>query len=146
MKVRSAGATDFERVTGLLEELGRPEVTDTTRDACQAVFERQVAGEDAAHLVAEEGGQVVGFCSLHFRERLNFSTSEAWVPDLVVTESARRRGAASALLDEAERRARARDCGLLLLESAYFRAEAHALYAGFGMDDVAKAFKKTLRR
>ena len=101
---------------------------------------------DAAHLVAEDAGEVFGFCSLHFRERLNFPTPEAWIPDLIVTERARRRGAARALLEDAERRARARDCWQLSLESAYFRTEAHSLYAAFGMDDVAKAFKKSFPR
>ena len=144
MRVRPADAGDFERVTELLEELGRPEVTDKTRDACRAIFEEHVAGGECAHLVAEDGGEVIGFCSLHFRERLNYPTPDAWVPDLIVTERARRRGAARVLLEEAERRARARGCLVLTLESAYFRSEAHHLYAAFGMDDVGKAFKKTL--
>ena len=67
-----------------------------------------MADGDAAHLVAEDDGEVIGFCSLHFRERLNYPTPEAWVPDLIVSERARRRGAARALLEEAERPARVR--------------------------------------
>ena len=61
--------------------------------------------------MAEDDGEVIGFCSLHFRERLNYPTPDAWVPDLIVTERARRRGAARLLLEEAERRAR--DAALL---------------------------------
>jgi GNAT superfamily N-acetyltransferase len=144
LNVRLADAGDFEAVSVLLEELGRPEVTDETRDACRAIFDEHVADGEAAHLVAEDGGELIGFCSLHFRERLNYPTPDAWVPDLIVTERARRRGAARALLVEAERRARTRGCWGLLLESAYFRTEAHQLYAAFGMKDSGKSFWKSL--
>jgi GNAT superfamily N-acetyltransferase len=145
VKVRLAAAQDFEAVAALLEELGRPRVTDETRDGCLAMFERQLGEESAAHLVAEDDdGAVVGFCSLHFRDRLNYATPDAWVPDLIVTESARRRGAGRALLAEAERRARERGCWLLALESAHHRTEAHTFYSAFGMTDAAKAFTKLL--
>jgi len=44
---------------------------------------------------------VVGFIDLEFRQRLNFSTPQAWVPDLVVTETSRSRGAGKALREAA---------------------------------------------
>ena len=144
MRVRRAEAADFDSVTALLEELGRPRVTDETREAFRAVFERQLADDRAPHLVAEDDGTVVGFCSLHFRDRLNYTTPDAWVPDLIVTEAARRRGAARGLLAEAERLARERRCWMLTLESAHHRRGAHLLYAGFGMTDTGKSFVKPL--
>jgi GNAT superfamily N-acetyltransferase len=145
VRVRAAVADDFEAVTALLEELGRARVTEDTRDGCLAMFERHLRDEGAAHLVAEDdGGAVVGFCSLHFRDRLNYSTPDAWIPDLIVTQSARRRGAARALLEEAERLARERGCWMLTLESAHHRTEAHALYRAFGMTDSGKDFNKLL--
>src|SRR5918992_3226593 len=104
-RVRSAEAHDFERVTALLESLGRAKVTPETRGHCRGVFERHVFGLDADHLVAElEDGEVIGFCSLHFRDRLNYATPDAWVPDLSVAEDARRLGVGRMLLEEAERR------------------------------------------
>jgi GNAT superfamily N-acetyltransferase len=145
VRVRAAVADDFEAVRALLEELGRARVTEETRDGCRAMFERHLRDDHASHLVAEDdSGAVVGFCSLHFRDRLNYPTPDAWVPDLIVTESARRRGAGRALLAEAERRARERGCWLLTLESAYHRTEAHAFYSAFGMTDAAKGFDKLL--
>jgi len=145
VRVRLASAGDFDSVTALLEDLGRPKVTDETRDECRAIFERQLADERAAHLVAEDDdGAVVGFCSLHFRDRLNFTTPDAWVPDLIVAEAARRRGIGRALLEEAERLARERRCWDLTLESAHFRLEAHLFYTAFGMVDAAKSFDKLL--
>jgi GNAT superfamily N-acetyltransferase len=145
VRIRLADGGDFDAATALLEELGRAVVTAETRPACRTLFEEQVADGDSAHLVAEEGGRVIGFCSLHFRERLNYVRPEAWIPDLIVTASARRRGAARLLLEEAERRARVRGSGQLTLESGYERAEAHLLYAALGMEDAGKQFKKPLR-
>ena len=148
MKVRSAEERDFDAVVALLEELGRAQVTDQTRARCRQIFEGHVRGQRAAaHLVAEDShGFVVGFCSLHFRERLNFPTEDAWIPDLIVTAPARRRGAARMLLEEAERLARQRRCWQLTLESGYGRKEAHRLYLAFGMEDAGKMFWKRLRQ
>ena len=145
MRVRRAAAADFGSVTSLLEELGRATVSAESREACQAIWERHLGDERAAHLVAEDDeGAIVGFCSLHFRDRLNYPSPDAWVPDLIVTESARRRGVARALLAEAERLARERGCWQLTLESGYQREEAHQLYRALEMIDHGKYFTKPL--
>jgi (aminoalkyl)phosphonate N-acetyltransferase len=145
VRVRSAERGDFEAVTALLEELGRATVTDETRARCRRLFDDHTERDDASHLFAEdEGGRVIGFCSLHFRERLNYPTEDAWVPDLIVSADARRRGAGRMLLAEAERRGRERRCWQLTLESAYHRTEAHLLYGAVGLVDAGKYFTKPL--
>ena len=134
-------AGDYAGVCALLAELGRPQVTPETDAACRAVFDADLEADGADHLVAvDDSGTVVGFCSLHYRRRLNQVTEEAWVPDLVIAEELRGGGFGGALLAEAERRARARGCHQLVLESAYFRTRAHHFYETFGMTDAAKAF------
>jgi len=145
MRIRQARRDDFEQVTSLLEELGRPAVTPQTEADCRAVYEGQIMDPDAHHIVAEHDGEVVAFASVHFRTRLNHPTEEVWMPDLIVTERARRRGIGRALLEEAEQRGRDRGCHMLQLESAYFRAEAHHMYRQFKMRDLGKAFYKALK-
>jgi GNAT superfamily N-acetyltransferase len=141
--VRLAGPEDFDAVTALLAELGRPVVTD--RATCRAVYDRDLADPEAAHLLAEDDdGRVVGFCSLHFRPRLNQTTPQAWVPDLIVTEAARSRKVGHALLSEAEKRARERGCHHLTLESAHWRKDAHRFYVDFGLSDDGLSFGKAL--
>jgi GNAT superfamily N-acetyltransferase len=145
MRIRSAEPRDFDQVTDLLERLGRETVTDATRDRCREVYAAQVSDPTADHLVAEDDdGTLVGFCSLHFRNRLNHPTPQAWVPDLFVAEQVRRQGVARALLEHAERRAIERGCYEITLESGYQRIEAHKLYASFGMRDPGKYFRKLL--
>jgi GNAT superfamily N-acetyltransferase len=145
MNVRSAEPRDFEAVTTLLEALGRQEVTDETRDRCREIYAAQISDPAVDHLVAEnDEGEVVGFCSLHFRKRLNYTTPEAWVPDLIIAEDLRRSGIGKALLEHAEQRAIDRRCWALSLESAHHRVEAHRFYGAFGMRDMGKAFRKLL--
>lgn len=145
MTIRSAEPRDFEAVSLLLETLGRPAVTDETRERCREVYLAQLADPNAGHLVADdESGRVVGFCSLHFRDRLNYTRPQAWVPDLIVAEQARRTGVGKALLERAEERAIERGCWDFTLESAYHRREAHRFYAALGMRDASKAFRKLL--
>jgi len=143
MDVRQVTAEDYAPVCALLAALGRPQVTAETDATCRAVFTADLADDAADHLVAvADDGEVIGFCSLQYRRRLNQTTDEAWVPDLIVAERLRGAGVGKALLGEAERRARAHGCHQLVLESAYFRTGAHAFYEAFGMDDVSKAFVK----
>jgi GNAT superfamily N-acetyltransferase len=143
--IRAARGDDFEAVTALLEKLGRATVTDDTTDDARWVYRQQVVDPSAHHMVVEAaGGEIVAFCSLHFRTRLNHPTEEAWIPDLIVAEHARQSGIALALLEEAERRALERGCWHLTLESGHQRAEAHALYRRFRMRDAGRYFSKSL--
>jgi GNAT superfamily N-acetyltransferase len=145
VRVRAARGDDFDRITALLELLGRPAPDAATRADAQAIYERQVHDPDAHHVVAEdETGRVVAFASLYFRHRLNHASEEAWIGDLFVLESARRRGAGRNLIAEAERRARDRGCHALVVEAEYRQAEAHYLARQVRFRDVGKAFRKHL--
>ncbi|MDQ2799940.1 MAG: GNAT family N-acetyltransferase, partial [Armatimonadota bacterium] len=99
VSIRPIGADDFEAVSALLAELGRPTLSDETRADAQRFYERHLARPDTASLLAELDGAAVGFMSLEFRERLNRTTPQAWIPDLIVTPSARGRGVGRALLE-----------------------------------------------
>jgi GNAT superfamily N-acetyltransferase len=145
VRVRSAEPRDFEAVTLLLEALGRQVVTEQTRDRCREIYAAQVSDVTCDHLVAEDDeGEVIGFCSLHFRNRLNHPTPQAWVPDLIVVERLRGTGVGRALLEHAEQRAIERGCWEITLESAHHRREAHRFYAAFGMRDAGLFFRKLL--
>lgn len=143
--VRLATSEDFDAVTALLEQLGRPEVSDADREGCRAVYEAQLDDPHAAHVVAEDDeGRVVGVCTLHFRRRLNHLTREAWVPDLIVADGLRGQGVGTALLAEAVRLSEEHGCHALELESAHFREEAHEFYRAFGLDQPGLTFGKPL--
>jgi GNAT superfamily N-acetyltransferase len=143
--VREARSEDWPAVAALLAELGRPEALGTAReDDLRDVYERYLAHPDTVALVAEVDGHVLGFCDVEFRTRLNFAEPQAWIPDLVVAEGDRSRGAGRALLARAEEIARNRGCWGMSLESATWRERAHAFYVREGWTDSGKAFTKPL--
>jgi ribosomal protein S18 acetylase RimI-like enzyme len=75
-----------------------------------------------------------------FRPRLDWTTLEAWIPDLYVDPGFRRRGAARALLDACVEEARERKCHRLVLESGHERTEAHQLYEAYGFVHSGRAY------
>lgn len=142
--VRYVTVGDYDAVTALLAELGRPPSTPETEPATRAVFADHVADPLTATLIAERGGVAGGVCTLHFRPRLNHATLEAWIPDLIVTETEHGQGIAPLLFDAAVTAARERGCHNLTLESGYQRQRAHRFYEREGMTDRGKYFSMAL--
>lgn len=135
---------DFEATTRLLAELGRPSPTQDRMPALRRTYAQHVAREDTNSLLAHLEGTPVGFCSLEFREPFFTLAPQAWIPDLIVSESARGRGIGAALLDAAFAEAVRRGAYGATLESGHHRAVAHRLYEAAGMADVGSFF--TLQR
>lgn len=141
--VRPATSQDFEAVITLLAELGRPAVDPGDADH-RAAFDRYLTRPDTAALVAELDGEIVGFLDLEYRQRLNVIAPQAWIPDLIVSESVRSRGVGSALLTAAAGLARDRGCFGMELESASWRTRAHAFYEREGWTRSGLSFTKPL--
>ena len=139
MNVRPAEPRDADAVLGLMEDLTRPAVAkdpEPQRD----VFLAHLEHEEAQVFVAELDGEIAGAVSLWIQPRLNWTTPQAWIPDLYVDPAFRRRGAARALLDACVQEARSRGCHTLVLESGHHRAEAHQLYESYGFTHYARAY------
>jgi ribosomal protein S18 acetylase RimI-like enzyme len=137
--VRPAEPRDADAVLALMEGLTRPAVADDPGPQ-RDVFLAHLEHEDAQVFVAELGGEIAGVVSLWFQPRLNWTTPQAWIPDLYVEPAFRRRGAARALLDACVEEARRRGCHRLVLESGHHRAEAHRLYEQYGFQHYARAY------
>ena len=127
---------DFEAVTRLLAELGRPAPSDERMPALRRTYTQHVARNDTGSLLALLDGVPIGFCSLEYREPFYTLRPQAWIPDLIVGERARGRGIGAALLDAAFDAALRHDAYATVLESGAQRSVAHQLYRGAGMNDV----------
>jgi ribosomal protein S18 acetylase RimI-like enzyme len=122
-----------------MEGLTRPAVADDPGPQ-RDVFLAHLDHDDARVFVAELDSEVAGAVSLWFQPRLNWTSPQAWIPDLYVEPAFRRRGAARALLDACVEEARRRGCHRLVLESGHHRAEAHRLYEQYGFQHYARAY------
>ncbi|MDQ3688541.1 MAG: GNAT family N-acetyltransferase [Chloroflexota bacterium] len=131
---------DFTSTTMLLAELGRPTPTEERLPALRRTYSQHVAGADVGSMLALLDDHPVGFISLQFRHPFFTTAPQAWIPDLIVSESARGRDIGAALLDAAF--AEAIRCGAYaaVLESGDLRLVAHRLYAAAGMADVGSFY------
>ena len=136
VSLRPAGSGDGEVLTSLLSEFGAPRTPPPERmEAVLRTFDdhlRRMEAGEARTTVAELDGTVVGVCSLEWRDPFWTAETHAWLPDLIVTESARGRGIGRALLADAVAAAVARGASQLSLESGRTRLAAHGLYRSAG--------------
>ena len=145
LSIRKAASSDWPGVSALLAELGRPDARGTPdEDRHRTLFERYLERDDVDAFVGDEAGEVVGFVNVEYRDRLNRTTAEAWIPELIVAEAKRSTGVGKRLLAEAERVSRERGCWGIALESATWREDAHRFYEREGWNHAAKAFVKGL--
>lgn len=127
---------DFEAVTRLLAELGRPSPIDDRLPALRRTYAQHVGRADTGSLLALADGVPAGFVSLEFRRPFFTLGPQGWIPDLIVTEAARGRKIGAVLLDAAFEEAVRRHAYAVALESGHQRAVAHRLYRAAGMADV----------
>jgi GNAT superfamily N-acetyltransferase len=144
-RIRDALPEDWPAVADLLRQLGRPSALGTPGEGeLREGYLEFLSRSDAATLVVETDGRVVGFCDLLFLPRLNFVGPQAWIPDLVVAEEERGRGVGAAMLAAAEALARDRGCWSIFLSSANWRTRSHQFYRREGWDQSGQYFSKSL--
>jgi GNAT superfamily N-acetyltransferase len=131
---------DFDAVTRLLAELGRPAPEEERMPAVRRTYVEHVRRETTGSLLALLDGSPVGFVSLELRQPFFTTAPQAWIPDLVVTEAARGRDIGAALLDAAFAVAASRGAYAAALESGHHRTVAHQLYAAAGMGDLGSYY------
>jgi GNAT superfamily N-acetyltransferase len=127
---------DFDASTRLLAELGRPSPEPEKLPALRRTYAAHVARADTGSMLALLDGAPVGFVSLEHRQPFFLPAPQAWIPDLIVTESARGKHVGAALLDAAFAESAGRGAYATALESGSHRTVAHRLYESAGMGDV----------
>ena len=142
--IRTATAGDAPKAVALITQLGRPGPDEIPLDALVAVFEEIFETEAVTIFVAEAAGRLVGLACLVIRPRLNWTTPEAVVNELVVDTRFRGLGIARALLDVCTEAARSRRCRLLRLTAARHRTEAHRLYERYGFEHAGRDYQLAL--
>ena len=133
MEIRAARRSDAPALVPLFADWDHPQPADVI----EAVLTEWTRHDDRVILVAVVDDGLAGLAAVSTGPHLSRPGRYARLVGLVVGADYRRRGIASALLDEAERRARAWACDQLELTSGRFREEAHQFYPARGYEETS---------
>ena len=144
--VRTASDNDLPVILGLLYELGRPKPQkDSDVDIFRKLVKKYVTDLDKKILIAElDDMKIVGMVSMIFLPRLNRTTLELYIPELVVLEKYRNQGIGKKLIDSCISFAKEKKCHRIRLESGNQRKESHQFYKSLGFEQSALSFTKNL--
>lgn len=145
--IRAASNKDIPVILGLLYELGRPmPQKDSDVEVFRKLTKRYVTDSDKKILVAELGDiEIVGMASMVFLPRLNQTTLEMYIPELVVLEKYQNKGIGKKLINECITLAKEKKCHRIRLESGNQRKESHQFYKNLGLEQSAFSFTKNLK-
>ena len=130
-KVREAVRGEVDRVLGTYEWLFAPPGSLPPRwdpDGARAALTAAIEDPEAAVLVAEHRGDLVGLCTAYLDMNSVRYGPRCWVEDLAVSPDHRSQGVGKALLDSAKDWARERGATHLELDSGDDRLDAHRFY------------------
>ena len=133
--VRAAAASDAERLAALLTEEGYP----AGASDLGARIDR-FSGQASRVLVAEAGGEVIGFIAFHLLPRFETDEWFARIVALVVDPGVRERGIGHLLMTEVEAVAKAEGVSFLEITAGHHRPDARKLYESLGYDAGVTAY------
>jgi len=144
--IRTTSEKDIPILLGLLYDLGRPKPqTDTDVNIFRTLVKKYFTDSDKKILVAElDGIEVIGMMSIVFLPRLNRSTLELYVPELIVLEKYQNQGIGKKLINSCIDLAKEKKCHRIRLESGNQRKESHQFYKHLGFEQSDLSFTKNL--
>ena len=144
--IETASEKDIPILLGLLYELGRPKPqTDSDVDAFRNLVKKYLVDSDKKIIVAKLNDiEIVGMVSMMFLPRLNRSTLELYIPELVVLEKYQNQGIGKRLINSCIELAKEKKCHRIRLESGNQRKESHQFYKHLGFEQSALSFTKNL--
>ena len=133
--LRPAMDADAERIAAIFTDEGYPA-------GPSAVVARlaRFAGPDSQVVVADRGGEVIGFIAFHALPRFEHDDVVVRILALVVDAGARERGLGHQLMAEAERFARERGAAFVEVTAGRHRPDARHLYETLGYDASVTAY------
>lgn len=131
VSIRTARESDADDVTRLTAELGY----DVEAEVLRGRLSRILGRSDRRFLVAEAGGQTVGWLHAVLAEFVEAEPTVV-IAGLVVSGSHRRHGIGRVLMERAEGWAREQGCSIVRLWSSSTRTETHRFYEALGYTNI----------
>jgi GNAT superfamily N-acetyltransferase len=144
--IREASDKDIPIILGLLYELGRPKPQkDSDVDTFRKLITKYLTDSDKQILVVVlDDVKIIGMVSMVFLPRLNRTTLEMYIPELVVLEKYHNQGIGKKLINSCIALAKEKKCHRIRLESGNQRKESHQFYKHLGFEQSALSFTKNL--
>jgi GNAT superfamily N-acetyltransferase len=144
--IREASDKDIPIILGLLYELGRPKPQkDSDVDTFRKLITKYLTDSDKQILVVVlDDVKIIGMVSMVFLPRLNRTTLEMYIPELVVIEKYHNQGIGKKLINSCIALAKEKKCHRIRLESGNQRKESHQFYKHLGFEQSALSFTKNL--
>ncbi|MFN8631607.1 MAG: GNAT family N-acetyltransferase [Chloroflexota bacterium] len=133
--VRPATADDAERLASLLTDEGYPAGSS---DLASRIERYAALGSQV--LVAEAGGDVVGFITVLVLPRFEVDALFARITSLVVDAGVRERGIGHLLMQAAEAQAKEAGAAWLEVTAGHHRPDARRLFESLGYDPSVAAY------
>jgi GNAT superfamily N-acetyltransferase len=135
IQLRRATTGDAERIAGLFTDEGYP--------AGPSDIVERLARFDSEHsrvIVADHGGEVLGFVAIHALPRFEHSDRIIRIVALVVDPGVRERGIGRLLIAETERIGRELGAAFAEITAGHHRPDARRLYEELGYDGSVAAY------
>jgi (aminoalkyl)phosphonate N-acetyltransferase len=126
IKIRNAGARDFNGIFSLLEQLWDYKKLNKAR--VKKAFLASIKEKNHKSFIAVSGGRVTGYAGTAIHNNLWQSGRMCHLNELVVDETIRGKGIGSRLLKKVESYAVRNKCRGIDLESAMRRKQTHKFY------------------
>jgi GNAT superfamily N-acetyltransferase len=148
--IRKAKLSDLPALMKLYDHLRgglawtKRQPTPVTKDHSKALTSL-LKDKDSQILVAVEGGQVVGTCTLYILPRV-YWTGRPWaiLDSIVVAEDGQGQGTGTKLIKHAIAQAKKAGCSQVNLTSNTQRVRAHRFYESLGFEGTYVGFKYVL--
>jgi GNAT superfamily N-acetyltransferase len=129
-----------------LYDLGRSKPQkDSDIDTFRKLITKYLTDSDKQILVLVlDDVKIIGMASMVFLPRLNRTTLEMYIPELVVLEKYHNQGIGKKLINSCIVLAKEKKCHRIRLESGNQRKESHQFYKHLGFEQSALSFTKNL--
>jgi GNAT superfamily N-acetyltransferase len=133
--LRPATPDDADRIAALFTDEGYPSGPSDIVDRLA-----RFGSEYSRVIVADTGGEVVGFIAIHALPRFEHSDRIIRIMALVVDAGERGRGVGRLLMEDAERIGRELDAAFAEVTAGHHRPDAQRLYEELGYDGTVAAY------
>lgn len=146
ISISPAVVQDIPVILDLLYKLGRPKPSENSDIVSfRNIVNNYISNSDKMIFVAKLNDvEIVGMVSIVFLPRLNHSTLEMYIPELIVHENFQNKCIGKTIIHHCINFAKEKNCHRIRLESGNQRKNSHEFYKNLGFVQSSLSFSRSL--